>query len=214
MAIPSATSVSMAGAIMRASSSPKRPFSPACGLRPHTAIRGSAIPKSWASAAATIRARRVMSSCDSRPGTSASAQWTVSGTARRLGPASIITASSGASPQTSARNSVCPGYSKPTLASCALPMGAVTRPADAPSRQYRVASASECSASAAPGSSGFPGVAATSSVPRTGIARLKTRAVFAGSEMTSISTARPRLRAASASTLAPPTTKKGAMPDS
>jgi hypothetical protein len=44
-----------------------------------------------------------------QPCTSDSGTWTVSGTVRRLGPASIITASSSAMPQAWARNSVWPG---------------------------------------------------------------------------------------------------------
>ena len=42
----------MAGAMTSVSSVPIRPPSPACGLRPATAMRGEAMPKSWVSAAA------------------------------------------------------------------------------------------------------------------------------------------------------------------
>ena len=200
--------------MIRASSVPNRPPSPACGLRPQTAMRGVAMPKSVCNAAATIRARRSISGCDSRPDTSDSAQCTVSGTARRLGPASIITACSASIPQTSARNSVCPGCSKPTADNCALATGAVTTPAALPSSTQRVASASECSASAAPCSSGRPTVAVTSSWPRTGNARPNTSRACAGSSIGSTANARPRPVAAAASTFAPPTTKKGARPSS
>jgi hypothetical protein len=43
---PSPTVSATAGAISLASSEPKRPFSPACGLRPATAIRGLSMPNS------------------------------------------------------------------------------------------------------------------------------------------------------------------------
>ncbi len=56
-------------------------------------------PKSRRSAAATIRALATIMAVVIRPGTAASATWTVSGTVRRLGPASIITASCAAIPQ-------------------------------------------------------------------------------------------------------------------
>ena len=172
------------------------------------------MPKSVASARATIRARRSISCCDSRPDTSDSAQWTVSGTARRLGPASIITAWSASIPQTSAKNSVWPGCSKPTAASCALAIGAVTIADAVPSSTQRVASASDCSASAAPISSGCPGCVATSSRPSTGSARPNSPGTSAGSSIRAMSSACRRLRAAASSTLLPPTTKKGARPAS
>ena len=59
-------------------------------------MSGRAIPKSRAKAIATIRALRSISAGVISPGTSYSATWTVSGTVRNCGLASIITASPGA----------------------------------------------------------------------------------------------------------------------
>ena len=102
-------------------------------------------------------ARRTISAVVSSAGTSASATWTVSGTVRRLGPASIITASSAATPQAAATNSVWPGWAKPISARRALAMGPVTSPLAAPEAASRAASLSEARANAAPSRSGAPG---------------------------------------------------------
>ena len=84
---PSARSRRSAGTMIRASSSPIAPPSPACGLSPATASRGRAMPKSRRSASATIRAC-AHDAC-SAPAAAAprpAAMCTVSGTTRSDGP--------------------------------------------------------------------------------------------------------------------------------
>jgi hypothetical protein len=60
-----------------------------------------------------VRPLATISSMVSRSGTSRSGTWVVTGTVRRVGPASIIATMSAATPQRSATNSVWPGWVKP-----------------------------------------------------------------------------------------------------
>ena len=90
-AMPSAASSSMAGAMTSASSLPIRPPSPACGLSPATAMRGAAMPKSWASAAAVIRTVSMSRARVSARGTAESGMCTVVGTTLSSSATSIIT---------------------------------------------------------------------------------------------------------------------------
>ena len=64
------------------------------------------MPKSRASPFAVVRAFDTINSIDSAAGTSAKGICVVTGTTRNVGPASIMTALSGATPQRSATNSV------------------------------------------------------------------------------------------------------------
>ena len=85
--MPAALRRATAGAMMRPSSLPSAPFSPACGLSPATARRGDAMPKRWRSASATVVAVATIRSSVSMPGTAASGTWMVTGTtATHLGP--------------------------------------------------------------------------------------------------------------------------------
>ncbi len=70
----------------------------------------------------------------------------------------IMTASSRSFPQASARNSVWPGWVKPTIARSVLEIGAVTNAAASPSAVRPAPSTSEWSARRAPDWSGWPGV--------------------------------------------------------
>jgi hypothetical protein len=85
-------------------------------------------------ARAVIALRRVINSGVISPGTAWSGTCTVIGTTLSEGPASIITASSGATPLAWPTNSVCPGWLKPTLARRLLETGAVTRAEVSPPR--------------------------------------------------------------------------------
>ena len=84
------------------------PASPAWGLRPATASRGRAMAKSRRSAAAVVRATRTIASVDSVSSACRSDTWIVTGTTRRLGPASIIASDPDRS-VSAARYSVWPG---------------------------------------------------------------------------------------------------------
>ena len=109
--IPSARSASMAGAMMRSSSSPMLPPSPACGFNPATAKRGRAMPKRSRSAAAATCAACRMASVLRASKARRSERWTVAGTTRRWWFANIITGR--AQPVSAPRNSVWPGCGKP-----------------------------------------------------------------------------------------------------
>ena len=117
--------------MMRLSSSPIAPCSPACGLSPATARRGCSMPNSDFSPAAAMRPTRTMpSGCRARATAWASDRWMVTGTTRSSGQASIMATS--APPASSARNSVWPGCLKPASCSVFFWMGLVTMPAISP----------------------------------------------------------------------------------
>ncbi len=142
-------------AVLRVKAPGKLPavsFASSRSTRPATASGSSLVLR------AVVRARATISSTVSVDGTSASGSWIVIGTTRSVGPASIITAFSRATPHRSATNSVCPGWRKPIAARRLLAMGPVTMPAAVPDRARPVAVSSARSASAAPASLGWPGV--------------------------------------------------------
>ena len=82
--------------------------------------------------------------------TALSGMWVVTGTVRRVGPASIIATLPGEIPQRSATNSVWPGWAKPIAYSCCLLTGPVTTAAALPDRARPTASSSESSEQCAP----------------------------------------------------------------
>jgi hypothetical protein len=98
------------GRIIRSSSQPIAPPSPACGFSPATAMRGAARPKSRTSPAWVMRIVSSSSAAVSAAGTSDSGIWIVAGTTRRPGQASIITTRH---PGQMGQNSVWPGKAKP-----------------------------------------------------------------------------------------------------
>ena len=84
--------------MMRLSSSPIAPCSPACGLSAATASRGRAMPNRDLSPAAVMRPARTMTSGVSACTASASDRWMVTGTTRSSGQASIMATSRPAAP--------------------------------------------------------------------------------------------------------------------
>ena len=87
--MPSSRAASMAGRMMRASSSPNSPPSPACGFRPATATRGAATP----SARPPWCASRMADICASKSARSMawrSEQWMVTSTVAMTSLASIM----------------------------------------------------------------------------------------------------------------------------
>ena len=105
--MPSLHACRMAGMMHSISSRPSTPPSPACGLRPSTAILGRSTPKSRLSEPAMVRSRSPMRSVVTPLGTSQMGMWPVTRPTRRLS-ATIIIVWEGA-PTRSAINSVWPG---------------------------------------------------------------------------------------------------------
>ena len=154
--MPSARSPATTGAITAISSPPMAPPSPACGLSPATAMRGSARPKSSISARWVIRSVASSSSRVSAPGTWASGTWTVTGTTRSAGAASIITGSG--APDRCARYSVWPGKAKPAPSfSARLLIGLVQSASARPSRANATPRAMISTTAGALAGSGRPG---------------------------------------------------------
>ena len=148
--MPSARAARTAGAMMRISSSPNRPPSPACGFSPATAMRGRSTDPSRRQLRCAMRsvsstASKVTASIAAR-----SDRWIVTSTVRSSSLASIMRTGGGRPGDASACSiSVWPGNPMPAAASASLWIGAVTMPATAPPR----ASSTACSmqrAAAAP----------------------------------------------------------------
>ena len=85
---------------------PNRPFSPACGLMPHTAIRGCSMP-AFTSVSCPRRMVRSTRPGSMRSTMSTSPMWVVTWITRSRGALSIIDTSS--VPVSSASSSVWPG---------------------------------------------------------------------------------------------------------
>ena len=121
--MPVAFAMSIAGRITRISSSPKSPFSPACGLRPHTAMRGFAIPSCW-----QISWPSVIGSCTrpivSRLRISMSGTCVVASTTFSRGEMNAIACRRAL--VRAANSSVCPGHRKPASVHDSFEIGAVT----------------------------------------------------------------------------------------
>ena len=87
--IPVRRAASIAGPMMRCSSSPNMPFSPACGLRPQTAMRGLAIPnclQNWWPRSIGSCTRPMVSTLR----TSINGRWAVARATRSRGELNII----------------------------------------------------------------------------------------------------------------------------
>ena len=114
---------SMAGRMMRVSSSPNMPFSPACGLRPHTAIRGFSIPSCrqnwWPRSIGSYTLPMVRTFR-----TSMSGRCAVASATRRRGELNIMLCRLAL--VRNASSSVCPGHLKPPSDQLSLLMGPVT----------------------------------------------------------------------------------------
>ena len=198
--MPSARSVSMAGATMSMSSLPSEPSSPACGLRPEIASRGRARPKCAFRSATAIRAVVTISSLESWASASRSERWMVTGTTASAGDHSIITGCGARPPlaASSARNSVWPGWRKPARYSTLLAIGLVTTAPALPRLTWSTAWRMEASAAVALVSSGCPGRAvAISPVATTGNAFANAAPASSGTASAS-STFNPRIFARSA----------------
>ena len=131
--MPSPRAAAMAGPMIVSSSSPNRPPSPACGLRPATAMRGRGWPQRTEAACAmrsvSSTASKLIASIARRSDT-----WMVTSTVRSSSLASIMR-TAGTRPSTAASAcsiSVCPGKCTPAAASASLWIGAVTMPATSP----------------------------------------------------------------------------------
>ncbi len=109
-----------------------------------------------------VSATRTISSADSASSAWRSETWIVTGTTRRLGPASIITSRPGW-PHSAARYSVWPGWAKPAAFSTDLAIGLVTIPSTAPARASRTAASMLPMMAGALAGSGRPAPAATDS---------------------------------------------------
>ena len=150
----------MAGAMTSISSRPRCPPSPACGLRPQTAIRGAAMPNFAASSAPTMASVASTASRVMAAGTSFSARCVVTSATRsgaaRAPPTSIMT-TRGVCVRC-AKNSVCPENGMPASMSTLFCTGAVTSAANAPVAQASDACCSIASTLCALAGSGWPGV--------------------------------------------------------
>ena len=110
--IPDFLSLSTAGMMVSISSSPRLPFSPACGLRPVKAMRGALTPKSLRNAVSVILAICVRLDGVKCLDTSSRGTWIVASETRNPPPTSIMTGRIVwfvFALQRSAINSVCPG---------------------------------------------------------------------------------------------------------
>ena len=121
------------------------PFSPACGFRASTAIRGLMMPKSRASDSLKMPSFSTMASFVMACGTSAMGRWVVTSATRRSSLQRIISDLL-PSPMRDSRYSVCPGKWNSSLCMVFLLIGAVTSTSMMPLRKSSAARFSEASA--------------------------------------------------------------------
>ena len=168
--MPSARAAAIAGAMMRSSSSPNRPPSPACGFSPATAIRGVASPRRaalrWAIRSVCSTASNVTASIARR-----SDMWIVTSTVRSSSLASIMRTGGGTAPcaASACSISVWPGWAMPAAARASLWIGAVTIAPTSPALTSATARAMHAAAAAPARASICPTLAASRSAGRPSI---------------------------------------------
>ena len=138
--IPRSAAAAIAGAMCSMSSSPNRPCSPACGLRPHTAIRGRSRKRrsvaSVSSITSSTRGARVRSIASRNEQCVLTWVTAIDPPPSSAAVSIIVTF---AAPHRAAISSVCP--TKPGSESCvaSLFIGIVTTPATRPASASSVA---------------------------------------------------------------------------
>ncbi len=178
------------------------------------ASRGRAMPKSRASACAVACPAATMAAADSPAIACARLTCTLTGTTRKDGPASIMTARA-SPPASAARNSVWPGNGKPAPRRTFLWIGLVTTAAASPACVRRTASSIALMTEGAVAACGRPGTGICGSGRcSTGKPRANAAIAAAGSVMRTSGTPRSSAAASTARCPASAMIKKGGTPSS